>query len=251
MQGRLSPPLEGFQECPKNWKREFDLLDSAGIDYIDWVVTNKSWEDNPIFKEDVSNFAIGAICADDLVDARILEKDFLFSHVHKLAKTAIQNYITMITIPLLEESDMSDPSLRKEFCRLISEIGNHYHDLNFSFEAELSSSEILEIVEIRDNFSLTYDTGNITSCGFDHSEYIEAVQHKISCVHLKDRTFEGSTVEPGTGDTNFVEILDALNQAGYNGPFTLQTARNKSELELDTIKRHVEYFKELHNDKYV
>ena len=26
IQGRLSSPEEGFQECPKNWEKEFELL---------------------------------------------------------------------------------------------------------------------------------------------------------------------------------------------------------------------------------
>ena len=31
IQGRLSPPIEGFQECPINWKREFNLLSGLGL----------------------------------------------------------------------------------------------------------------------------------------------------------------------------------------------------------------------------
>ena len=26
IQGRLSPPVEGFQETPKNWQKEFEYL---------------------------------------------------------------------------------------------------------------------------------------------------------------------------------------------------------------------------------
>lgn len=247
MQGRLSPPIEGFQECPKDWKREFELLSESGVDYIDWVVTKKSWDTNPIFFTNVDDLSIGAICADNLIDPNIVSVDFLFDSLHRLAKAAIDNNISMLTIPLLEESDMSDANLRSTFCSLIGEIGDQYLNLNFSFEAELAPDEVLEIVEKRDNFFITYDTGNITSCGFDHYDYIKSVGHKINCVHLKDRTVSGTTVEPGTGDTNFKKILTTLREIGYNGSYTLQTARNKVGSELATIKNHVKYFKELYN----
>ena len=46
IQGRLSTPTEGFQECPKNWKREFDLLDELSLSHIDWIVTKNSFNNN-------------------------------------------------------------------------------------------------------------------------------------------------------------------------------------------------------------
>ena len=39
IQGRLSEPNEGFQECPINWKREFDLLPKLDLNHIEWIVT--------------------------------------------------------------------------------------------------------------------------------------------------------------------------------------------------------------------
>ena len=69
IQGRLSQPIEGFQECPNDWKGEFDLLPSLGLNHIEWIVTKKSFSNNPLFSEDLSNYPISSICADNLVDS--------------------------------------------------------------------------------------------------------------------------------------------------------------------------------------
>jgi hypothetical protein len=37
IQGRLSEPLNGFQECPENWKREFEILPDIGLSHIEWM----------------------------------------------------------------------------------------------------------------------------------------------------------------------------------------------------------------------
>ena len=46
IQGRLSPPIEGFQECPVDWKREFDLLGRLGFTHIEWIVTKENFYTN-------------------------------------------------------------------------------------------------------------------------------------------------------------------------------------------------------------
>ena len=35
IQGRLSEPKEGFQDTPKNWKKEFEKLKEAGLNHIE------------------------------------------------------------------------------------------------------------------------------------------------------------------------------------------------------------------------
>ena len=52
IQGRLSEPKEGFQECPVEWKREFDLLPKhSGIVPVSWLLdkfkSSKFWLANP------------------------------------------------------------------------------------------------------------------------------------------------------------------------------------------------------------
>ena len=79
IQGRLSRPIEGFQECPVNWQQEFSLLPELNLNHIEWIVTKKSFGTNPIFTDDVSRYSISSICADNLVDERIIDKKYLYN----------------------------------------------------------------------------------------------------------------------------------------------------------------------------
>ena len=58
IQGRLSKPTEGFQECPTDWKREFLILETLKLNHIEWIVTKKSFNNNPLFNEDLSKIGV-------------------------------------------------------------------------------------------------------------------------------------------------------------------------------------------------
>ena len=116
IQGRLSPPVEGFQDCPENWPREFALLDSLGLFHIDWIVTEKSFKNNPIFFENVNGYLINSICADNLVSERIFGE--LQSGLVPICNAAVRNNIKNITIPLLEDSNVQNDEDRKTFIKI-------------------------------------------------------------------------------------------------------------------------------------
>ena len=139
MQGRLSPPAEGFQECPVNWRREFDVLADLGLSHIDWVVTKNSFATNPFFFERLSKYSINAVCADNLVDRDILDEEYFKRNMVPICRSAIRNRIKNITIPLLEESDMLKDKDRERFIELLLPLVGLYEDLDFSFEAELEA----------------------------------------------------------------------------------------------------------------
>ena len=246
IQGRLSPPIEGFQECPENWMREFNILPELGLNHVDWIITSESFDDNPIFKEDVSNLPINSICADNLVDSRIFDKTFLKDNLVPIYNAAKKNNIQSITIPLLEGSDINDKQKRNIFCSNIMDVTEKWNDIFFSFEAECPAPTLREVVDLKDNFFVTYDTGNITSCGLDHIEYISRLIDKIDNVHLKDRTYDSQTVYPLQGDTEFYKIFKVLKETCYSGVYTLQTARGASGKEKETIMNHKNIFKEIH-----
>ena len=251
IQGRLSPPIEGFQECPENWKREFLLLSEVGLKHIEWIVTSKYFDANPIFHEDVSAYPIFAICADNLVDERIVDNEYLESNLIPICRAAIRNGIKHVTIPLLEKSSMEKKETREKFCNLIKEYATTFPEINFLFEAELEATHLLEIVSLANNFFVTYDTGNMTSCGFNHEEYLSLVCEKIKNVHLKDRTFDARTVTPPSGDTNFKQVFNFLKEKGYNGVYTLQTAREAHGNEIETIKTHKRTLEGIYNEECI
>jgi|2_EtaG_2_1085320.scaffolds.fasta_scaffold02041_9 hexulose-6-phosphate isomerase len=251
MQGRLSLPVEGhIQEFPFHWMGEFMLLKKAQLNHLEWLVTEKSFRNNPILVPQYSlNYVpISSICADNLVDERITDKEFLFSNLIPICEGAIKNGVPRITIPLLEASSVEDDEKRGTFSKLISELAFRYRYLKFSFEAELEPKKLLQILNKMPNFFVTYDTGNVTSCGFDHRVCVNLLAKHIDNVHLKDRTYDAKTVEPGTGDTDFKLIFQLLKEIDYNGPYTLQTARGTTGKEYETIIKHKELFEGIYNE---
>ena len=248
IQGRLSPPIEGFQDTPSDWKKEFDLLQDIGLNHIEWIVTEKSFENNPIFTEDLSNYSISSICADNLVSEKIIDTEFLSDNLTPICEAAIRNKIKNVTIPILEESSMSDTKKRDKFIIEIQEFSDKYNKLNFSFEIEDKMDVIADIIFMCDNFYLTYDTGNMTTVGVEHDVYLHLFHEKINNVHLKDRNRDNETVNPLTGATEFEKIFAKLKELSYNGLYTLQTARGNFGEEEKTIKNHTKLFKELYNE---
>jgi len=248
IQGRLMPPDNGFQDTPADWRGEFERLRKLDMNHVEWIVTKESFDNNPIFKENVIDYPISSICADHVVDNRVANREFLFASMKPICEAAQRNNIRNVTIPLLEDSDVNDDVIRAEFCESVAELAKKYENLNFSIEAELHPDKLIEIIELGDNFSVTYDTGNITSCKLDHEEYIDRLANRISNVHLKDRTFDAGTVDPTTGDTNFNLIFQKLCDINYTGIFTIQTARGEYGQEVETINKHKKIFEEIYNE---
>jgi len=250
MQGRLSEPVNGhMQEFPENWETEFTIMKEQGFVGAEWLLTKNCFLNNPLFTntEKVAQCAITSICFDVLVDERIAEEEFLKDNLILLCETLMNtDSIRNITIPLLEESSMVDDEKRNQFCQIIEPIGKQFSEINFSFEAELHYEKLYEIIKLCENFYVTYDTGNMTSCRFNHTEYINFFGSKINNVHLKDRTFQAQTVAPLTGNTDFSTIFTTLHNIGYRGPYILQTARNITGQEVETMLKHKHLFEQLY-----
>ena len=243
IQGRLSPPIEGFQECPVDWKREFDLLGRLGLTHIEWIVTKENFYTNPIHNVDLNGYPISSVCADFMVDENFLDQEYLSFYLNPICELAVKNNIDFVTIPLLEKSSVVDDNIRDEFKEIIYPYFDRYPKIRFLIEAELGIDELKDILNDYWNkpldLGITYDTGNITSFGLDHDLYIDSFRDNIKQVHIKDRIRNPlETVIPGEGDTDFNLIFAMLKYIKYDGIYTLQTARENDGDEEGTIKRH-------------
>ena len=250
IQGRLSEPAEGYQDCPANWRREFDLLRQLRLNHIEWIVTKENYHSNPIHHVDLKNLPISSVCADFMVDDDFNQIEYLENYLKPICDLVRKNHIYYLTIPLLEKSSVVDYDVRDEFANAIYPYLCDYPDIKFLFEAELGIKELKGLV--MENVGITYDTGNITSFQIDHEEYIESFKHDICQVHIKDRTINPmSTVVPGKGDTDFKTIFKKLKSINYDGLYTLQTARQEHGNEIETVKKHKEIIREFYNEKSV
>jgi len=248
LQGRLSEPTDGFQECPSNWKREFDLLSDIGLNHIEWIVTYDNFDNNPIFKKYVSGYPISSVCADFMVSDKFCDSEYLMKYLEPLCLAVEDNNIKNITIPLLENSSVEERDIREKFIEVFYPYTEAYKNINFLIEAELHQEKLKKMLDLNSNLFVTYDTGNITSYGLNHEDYIFELTDKIKQVHIKDRIRNPlETVEPTNGDTDFKLIFDCLKHINYDGLYTLQTARVEDGKEIDTIKRHKKIIENLYN----
>jgi len=248
IQGRLSEPKEGFQECPVNWKKEFDLLSKLGLNHIEWIVTHDNFHSNPIFYKDISGYSISSVCADFMVSDMFCNSEYLMKYLEPLCLAVEENNIKNITIPLLENSSVKEKDIRDKFMKVFYPYTKEHKNINFLIEAELHQKKLKKMLDFNSNLFVTYDTGNITSCGLNHEDYIFELSDKIKQVHIKDRIIKPlETVEPTKGDTDFELIFKCLKQINYNGLYTLQTVRMEDGKEIETIKKHKKIIENLYN----
>ena len=252
IQGRLSEPKEGFQECPVEWKREFDLLSDIGLNHIEWIVTLDNFNSNPIFYNGVSEYPISSICADFMVCDNFYESEHMDKFLKPICEVAVDNNINYITIPLLEKSSIEDDKIADKFMESFYPYTERFKNINFLIEAELHHNKLKKVLDLNSNLFVTYDTGNITSYGLDHKEYIFELKDKIKHIHIKDRIKKPlQTVEPTKGDTDFDLIFKLLKEINFDGLYTLQTARGTIGDEVRTIKKHKKIIEGIYNDYFV
>ena len=80
------------------------------------------------------------------------------------------------------------------------------------------SNEILEILSVNDKLRCCFDTNHLLL--ENPVDFIKKVGNKIVTTHVSDYDFINERHWlPGEGDNNWQEIISALNEIGYNGPW--------------------------------
>ena len=261
MQGRLSPPVGGeIQNFPANtWLEEFKWISQLpvipyygpDVDTIEWIVPMKGFDDNLLFHHPINiNKAVHAICADSIIDDKFPDLQFLDKYFDTVCTKAVLNGVNKVTVPLLEKSSVMNSNIRKQFIEYVVDLVNRrMPTITLSFEFEATEDVIDEVLSAHSSFRMTYDTGNFTSYfkeKIDHKKLLTKYRDKIDNIHLKDRVaLTCQTVEPGEGDTNFIQIFETLSENNYQKQFTLQTARGISGQESITVSRHLDYFNKI------
>jgi len=186
---------------------------------------------------DVSDYKdkISSICCDHLMTDRIFDSKFFHQELGRVCDFARKNEIVNITIPLLEEAEVTSENCAYLLDFLHRSLMKH-GDLKIHLEVDCKPSLALVLASIND-FGLVFDTGNITSSGHDPVDWLNMNFDVIDTIHLKDRTKDPvMTVEPFTGDTDFEAIFKLLAEKSYDGLFTIQTARGETGKEQETIR---------------
>jgi L-ribulose-5-phosphate 3-epimerase len=250
LQGRLSKPVNGkMQEFPINdWDKEFHNLNQIGLSGIEWLITPVDNLTNPFFTEQTLPSNILSVCVDTMVSNTFYKIDFMTENLVPVLNRMKELGLNKIVIPLLESSSVENEHIRYEFLKNFIPISENYPDINFCFEFECDKKIVMDVVNKKDNFFITYDTGNFTSTyreKINHKELINFFGDKIKNVHVKDRTFNGETKHFGLGDTDFKSIIDSLKNINYTDNIVLQLARGVDGDEINYIKNSYKKIKNL------
>ena len=264
MQGRLLPKIDGrYQAHPVDkWQDEFLIASDLGLSFIEFILDFDHFESNPLMSSDrcaqifdlsqKTGVLVKTVCADYFMEAPLHSRNKnTASTSRKVLEILIFNAskigVTDIVLPLVDQSSVSEPELRKRFVETFKPIVKMLNDanINICLETDLPPVEFAELIANLDSNKITvnYDIGNSASLGYSPADEFLMYGTRISDVHIKDRIFGGLSVPLGDGDADFHAVLRGLAQVNYTGPLIMQAYRD--ELGIDIFTKQLDWLRTL------
>ena len=264
MQGRLLPKIDGrYQAHPVDkWQDEFLIASDLGLSFIEFILDFDHFESNPLMSSDrcaqifdlsqKTGVLVKTVCADYFMEAPLHSRNKnTASTSRKVLEILIFNAskigVTDIVLPLVDQSSVSEPELRKRFVETFNPIVKMLNDanINICLETDLPPVEFAELIANLDSNKITvnYDIGNSASLGYSPADEFLMYGTRISDVHIKDRIFGGLSVPLGDGDADFHAVLRGLAQVNYTGPLIMQAYRD--ELGIDIFTKQLDWLRTL------
>ena len=264
MQGRLLPKIDGrYQAHPVDkWQDEFLIASDLGLSFIEFILDFDLFESNPLMSSDrcsqifdlsqKTGVLVKTVCADYFMEAPLHSRNKnTASTSRKVLEILIFNAskigVTDIVLPLVDQSSVSEPELRKRFVETFKPIVKMLNDanINICLETDLPPVEFAELIANLDSNKITvnYDIGNSASLGYSPADEFLMYGTRISDVHIKDRIFGGLSVPLGDGDADFHAVLRGLAQVNYTGPLIMQAYRD--ELGIDIFTKQLDWLRTL------
>ena len=243
MQGRLSPPTPGrLQAFPwETWELEFERARAIGFDGLEWLFEVNNLENNPIWnrhgRERIRRLAgqhgvrVQSVCAHYFAQRGFGNDEESRLHSVSVLTTLIRACALLeipgLVIPFLEAASLRSESRRQEaldFLKMCLTAAAE-NGVRLALETDLAGPECAELIQRLDQqwVGVCYDTGNATALGYDIVADVQVLLPWLVEVHIKDRLRNGGSVLLGRGDTPFAPFFQVLAEAGYQGPFILET----------------------------
>ncbi len=261
MQGRLLPPVGSkIQAFPaERWADEFANAAAAGIDGIEWIYDAPDAEANPLAstagRAQICTLSVAhgvgvwSCCADYFMArplARGDAREEAGRRLHELIGWAADLEIGHLVLPFVDASALHGPGDIDSAVAVLSAVAPMAlaAGVELHLETDLPPASFAGLLDrlpwpaVRAN----YDSGNSASLGYAPGEEFAAYGERVGSVHLKDRVRGGGTVPPGTGNTDFSALFEALARANYRGDFTLQVARGTSGDEVAWLAKQRAFF---------
>lgn len=267
MQGRLTEPKgRGIQFFPfDNWREEFVIAKEIGLTEIEFIFDYENYEENPLWQGEgekvrkISNetdIHIRSVCFDyfmrrpfykycDLEKTEVFEENIII--INHVLKNMSQIGISLIEIPLVDNSSLKSEQEAKEFRDFLLQVVNRTPDhILFGLETDLPPKQFKEYLDSfgQARVGANYDSGNSSGIGYLPYEEVTTLRDYIFNVHIKDRVYHGTTVDLGTGSADFKELFRGLKEIDYKGSFILQAARGEEGCERNTIYQQCQFVKD-------
>jgi L-ribulose-5-phosphate 3-epimerase len=265
MQGRLLPAADGrIQSFPvSGWRDEFPFAREAGLDCIEWVYESETEAGNPLATEagveqvralaEDAGIAVSSVCADyymsvRLVDGGDVDADAV-SHLSDLLARIAPLGVRYVVLPFVDESSLRSPEELSALERAIATVlpVAEEYTVELHLEADLHAADLAALLARIDHplVRANYDTGNAASLGLPPATELPVVSPFLGSVHVKDRREGGTTVPLGSGAADFPTAFRLIQDAGFRGPYILQTARDEAVSEVDLARRNRAFVEEL------
>lgn len=269
MQGRLTPSKgRGIQFFPfGEWEREFEIGSRIGLNEIEWIFDYDRFDENPIWtiegvkkiKEmmNETGILVRSVCFDYFMrrpfykytglDEKKIKKENL-EYTKKLISQMQEINASLLEIPIIDGSSLKSANEEEkviEFLHMVLDFSQQ-NNIFVGCETDLPIDKFCLFLEKINNERIfaNYDSGNSSGLGYDHRVEILSLAERIANVHIKDRIFQGGTVQLGTGSANFEKVFSALKDVGYNKSIVLQAARGRDGSETDNIKKQLAFVQE-------
>lgn len=265
MQGRLTETKgRGIQFFPfENWENEFKVGKGVGIKEIEFIFDYNDYKNNPLWDNvdkirsiiNQTGIEVNAVCFDYFMRRPFYkfegqEKDSILKENRNIFKTILSNMeklgIRLIEIPLVDNSSLKTEKEALEFRNFLLQIVQETTDeIRFGLETDLPPHEFQQYIDSFGNSRIgaNYDSGNSSGLGYDPYEEIIVLGKRIFNIHIKDRVYQGTTVQLGTGNAEFGKFFKALSEIDYSGNFILQAARGEEGKEAENIKDQIKFLK--------
>lgn len=246
MQGRLSPLVDGkIQAFPwDHWQSEFPAAQKLGIDAMEWTLDQEELYKNPLLSE-VGQKEIKSLCENYDVEIPSLTGDCfmqapywkhdgesrrcLQNDLKNIIQSCSNLGIKFIVVPLVDAGSIESAEQEEVLLNHLEEITPFLKACNVQivFESDLEPQPLKEFIAKlpEDSFGINYDSGNSAALGYNPTEEFSAYGDRVLNVHIKDRLLGDTTVDLGTGNTDFDAVFKGLASINYKGNLILQTAR--------------------------
>ena len=252
-QGRLSPPPDrSLRRFPyDSWHGEFAHAQACGFDAIEWLFGADGHAVNPVWSDDgrleiagcvrATGVRVQSLCADYFIAHPLFRvsreaRQHRAAVLMQLIAAAAQVGVTLIVLPVLEESAIESPADEDHLLEALSEpLENAMATgVHIALEADLRAADCVRLVERARCAALgiCYDTGNAAATGADLADDLHLLAPHLLEVHIKDRQTNGGVSVPlGEGNADFDRFFAAAAAVGYSGPFVLETPPGDHPLE--------------------